>query len=95
MRPRTDPAPGAGSMNVKAISDQLMKFLETLWWEKENQRINIQPQYRGRASVWREKEISGLEMATDTVANATKMIWMPTRSFQAVAKVVTSSKLAT
>ena len=30
MRPRTDPAPGAVPMNVKAISDQLMKFLETL-----------------------------------------------------------------
>ena len=30
MHPRTDPAPGAGSMNVEAISDQLMKFLETL-----------------------------------------------------------------
>ena len=34
-------------------------------------------------------------MATDTVANATKMVRMATRSFQAVAKLATSSKLTT
>ena len=35
---------------------------------------------------------AGLEMATNTVANMTKMVRMATRSFQAVAKLVTSSK---
>ena len=45
MHPCTDSAPGAVSTNVKATCDWLMKFLETLWWGKENQRINIQPQY--------------------------------------------------
>ena len=30
MHPGTDSAPGAVSTSVKAISDQLMKFLETL-----------------------------------------------------------------
>ena len=38
---------------------------------------------------------TGLEMATDTVANATKMVHLATRSFQAVAKLATSSKLTT
>ena len=38
---------------------------------------------------------AGLEMATDTVNNATKMVPLPTRSFQAVAKLATSSKLMT
>ena len=35
---------------------------------------------------------AGLEMATNTVANATKMVRLATKSFQAVAKLVTSSK---
>ena len=38
---------------------------------------------------------TGLEMVTDTVTNATKRIQLATRSFQAVAKLVTSSKLTT
>ena len=36
---------------------------------------------------------AGLEMATDTVTNATKMVQLATRSFQAVAELATSSKL--
>ena len=36
---------------------------------------------------------SGLEMATDTVANVTKSVWLATRSFQAVAKLASSSIL--
>ena len=36
---------------------------------------------------------SGLKMLTDTVSNATKMVQLVTRSFQAVAKLVTISKL--
>ena len=38
---------------------------------------------------------AGLEMATDAVANATKMVHRATRSFQAVAKLAASSKLTT
>ena len=35
--------------------------------------------------------LAGLNMANDTVANATKMVRLATRSFQAVAKLATSS----
>ena len=33
---------------------------------------------------------AGFEMVTDAVANATKLVWLATRGFQAVTKLVTS-----
>ena len=39
---------------------------------------------------WRFDRLSGLEMDPETVANATKMIRLATRSFQPVAKLVTA-----
>ena len=50
---------------------------------------------RGISTQSIQRIISGLKMATDTVTNVTKMVWLATISFQAVGKLATSSKLTT
>ena len=53
----------------------------------------VRPEIRIRRRFLWSAFVAGLEMATDTVANETKVVRLATRSFQAVAKLATSSKL--
>ena len=58
-------------------------------WHELNQGVKVAQLVS--CQLWKSSTESGLEIATDTVANATKIVQLATKRFQAVTKLATSS----